>query len=82
MTDHTIIELIQLCLTRKISVEIVRCGPYAKPGKPYLCRARQGEGINQVEHLVYGNDAEAVMREAMEHVLEKGFTETYDYGLG
>lgn len=73
--------LIQRCLDREFSVEIIRCGQYAKPGKPYLCRVSSGYGTGLREHLVYGGDAPAIMREAMTHVLKRGFTETYDYGL-
>jgi hypothetical protein len=74
--------LIRRCLDRGHSVEIVRCGQFAEPGRPYLCAVRRG-GFGSDSHLVYGDNAENIMREAMEHVLANGFTQPQDrYGLG
>ena len=83
MMGNEIVKLIQQCLILDISVKIVRCGQYAKPGKPYLCRVMRGIGTAKRDYLVYGDDSEAIMREEMQHVLKKGFTQKQDrYGLG
>lgn len=80
--DSEIIELVQQCLDREYSVEIVRCGQFSKPGQPYLCRVSSGYGTALREHLVYGNDAPKIMVKAMKHVLTHGFTQNQDrYGL-
>jgi len=80
--NDDLLALIQRCLDRGHSVEIVKCGQHAKPGKPYLARVDRG-GFGTDDHLVYGSDAEKILREAMEHVLEHGFTQPQDrYGLG
>lgn len=77
-----LLALIQQCLDKGHSVEIFRCGRYAEPSRPYLCRVTLG-GFGSADHLVYGDNAENIMREAMEHVLANGFTQPQDrYGLG
>jgi hypothetical protein len=80
--DDEIISLIQRCLDRKFSVTIIRCGKYARPGRPYLCRVSSGHGTGERDHLVYGDDVPAMMKEAMEQVLEHGFTQDQNrYGF-
>lgn len=81
-SGNDLVDLIGECLARGHSVEIVKCGQYAKPGKPFLCRVSSG-GFGSDDHLVYGDDARTILLKAMEHVLAHGFTQEQDrYGLG
>lgn len=78
-----LMQLIGQCLDRDIGVQVVKCGRYAEPGKPYLCRLTRGFGTAKEDHLVYGNNAREILLDAMEHVLARGFTQPQDrYGLG